>query len=188
MRVLLMMLALAVPMFAQADPAALKGKIKWISEAPVEKIVGTAEGTAALTVDLADLSTLKGTLNVAVGSMMSGNEKRDGHLKSADWLDAAKHPNISFAIETVKVVETKKNDKGITVAKLEVAGKFTLHGVTTALTTQAKVKVKGQKMKIKTKFTIKLDDYQIKGRDGIVGKKVGSTIEIEASFKGKVGA
>ncbi len=54
--------------------------------------------------------------NVVVASINTDNEKRDGHLKSADFFDAAKHPNLTFKVEKVE------GEKAY--------GKLTMRGVT----------------------------------------------------------
>ncbi|MEZ4463464.1 MAG: YceI family protein [bacterium] len=181
----LIALALFAPALALAAPqtAELSGEMKFISDAPLEKIVGTAAGAGALTLDPDDLTTIKGTIKVKVESMKTGNDQRDEHLRSATWLDAAQFPEIMF--ETVSVVVTKPvTGDEVKEAEVAVTGKFTLHGVTTEMTTPAVIKWKGDKLKVDTKFQVKLDAYNIKGRDGVVGSKVGTNIDIEVSLKG----
>lgn len=184
MRTLLLAL-LALPALAQAAPTELKGQMKFVSDAPVEKIVGTADGKATLDINLQDLTKITGKIAVSVASMKTGNDMRDDHLRSAEWLDAAKHPEMSFDVVSVtaKPTQTKGEVKS---AELEVTGKFTLHGVTTDLKAPATIKWKGDKVKISTKFTIKLAEYKVKGKEGIVGQKVGETIACEATLKGAV--
>lgn len=177
------LLAFAAPALAAPQTLNVKGQAKWVSEAPVEKIVGTADGTGVLTVDLADPSTIRGTITMPVASMKSGNDQRDDHLKGSDWLEADKHPTIDFAIGSVKVVEGPKGD-AVKEAKVEVTGKFTLHGVTTDLTAPATLKWKGDKVKIETAFVVKLADYKVAGKQGVVGDKVGETIEVSVVLKG----
>ncbi len=64
-------------------------------------------------------STVEATLDT---STINTNEpKRDEHLKSADFFDAAKYPTITF--KSTKVAKDVKD-------KLKVTGDFTLHGVT----------------------------------------------------------
>lgn len=174
-------LLLALPAFA-AD-LQVKGNAKWLSDAPAEKIEGTALGQGALTVDLADLSTLKGKLTFDVASMKSGNDMRDDHLRSPTWLDAAQFPTIDFDVTAVKVTKAP-GDGEVKEAQVEVSGKFTLHGVTTDLTAPATVKWKGNKVKITTEFTVKLADYKVEGKAGAIGNKVGESIAIKATFKG----
>lgn len=181
----LLSLLLATSAWAAPSTLDLKGQVKFISDAPGERIVGTAEGAGALTLDPADPKSLKGALTVPVAGMKTGNDIRDEHLRSATWLDAAQHPEISFTLESVEVVEQK--EKGaIKLAKLKVKGKFKLHGVETPLDAPATLKSKGDKFKLSTEFQIKLADYSIKGKSGVVGDKVGETIDISATFKGEL--
>lgn len=55
-----------------------------------------------------------------VNSITTGNEQRDGHLKSADFFDAANHPTLDFVSTKVE-----KADDGY-----KVHGNLTLRGVT----------------------------------------------------------
>lgn len=186
MRSLIALLALA-PMFALAAPgkAELTGEAKFVSEAPVEKIVGTAETTGTIDIDLEAIETLKATLKVPVASMKTGNDQRDEHLRSDTWLDAAQFAEITFETTAVKVTKPTSG-ADVKEAEVEVTGKFTLHGVTTDLTAPATLKWKENKLKITTKFQVKLADYNIKGRDGVVGSKVGTNIDLEVTLKGEV--
>src|SRR5215203_1742012 len=43
-----------------------------------------------------DFSDAKVTFEADVNTINTKNEHRDGHLKSADFFDAANHPKISF--------------------------------------------------------------------------------------------
>jgi len=66
---------------------------------------------AAKTIDLA----------VPVASLSSGDDRRDGHLRSPDFFDAASHPEISFA------------SKGVTSGsngRFKVSGDLTIRGTT----------------------------------------------------------
>lgn len=56
-------------------------------------------------------------------SINTANEKRDGHLASADFFDAAKYPEVSFKGKLVK-----ENGKYL------LKGDFTMKGVTKAVT------------------------------------------------------
>ena len=54
------------------------------------KFEGKLEG------DPADFSNAQITFTADIDSITTGNEQRDGHLKSADFFDAANHPKLSF--------------------------------------------------------------------------------------------
>jgi len=63
-------------------------------------------------------TTLSVTIDVA--SIDTNDEKRDGHLKSADFFDAEKFPHITFVSKSVRA-------KG---ERLEIAGDLTIRGTT----------------------------------------------------------
>lgn len=162
---------------ALAETASLKGFAKFISDAPAEKINGTAKGSADLKINGSDITSLQGTISFDVASMKTGNEMRDEHLQSEMWLDAANHPKITFTIKSIT-----KGDDG----KYAVAGEFKLHGVAKAITASAMAVTKDNKMKIVTKFEIALADYNVKGKSGVIGDKVGETIQIQAQLRGTI--
>jgi polyisoprenoid-binding protein YceI len=74
-----------------------------------------------VTWDAAHPEATKIEASISVDSINTRDEKRDGHLKSPDFLDAAKYPTLTFKSKTVKA--KSKED-------LSVTGDLTLHGVT----------------------------------------------------------
>ncbi len=72
-----------------------------------------------------DFSDAKVTFEADVNSISTKNEQRDGHLKSADFFDAAKHPKMSFASTSVKKISDYE---------LQVTGNLTLRGVSREIT------------------------------------------------------
>ena len=76
------------------------------------------EGTVVYDPENASASSMDVTIDV--NSLSTGEEDRDTHLKSADFLDAGKYPTITFKSKTV----TKDG------ADLKVKGDLTIHGVT----------------------------------------------------------
>jgi len=186
MRILIALLALA-PTLALAAPgkAELTGDLKFVSDAPVEKIVGTATPAGTVTVDLADLSTLQAEIKVPVTTMKTGNEQRDEHMLGDQWLDAKAFPDIVFQSTAITVTKPITGEE-VKEAEVEITGNFTLHGVTTVLKAPATLKWKENKLKVTTRFQVKLADYAIKGREGVVGSKVGSTIDLDVTLKGVI--
>lgn len=71
-----------------------------------------------------DFSTAQIHFSGQVDSISTGNEQRDGHLKSADFFDAAKFPEFIFKSSSVK-------DNG--GSEYTVEGELTLHGVSKAV-------------------------------------------------------
>lgn len=79
------------------------------------------EGTVQSKSDL-DFTDAKIEFSADVNSINTDDEKRDGHLKSADFFDAEKNPKISFKATSMKPTKVK------TTYTLE--GDLTMKGVT----------------------------------------------------------
>src|ERR1700719_2804880 len=75
-------------------------------------------GTVDLDTDNPSASSINVTIDAA--SISTRDEQRDGHLKSADFLDVAKYPSITF----------KSKEVAATGEGYEVVGDLTIHGVT----------------------------------------------------------
>ena len=69
-----------------------------------------------------DFSNAKVSFTAEVDSVTTGNEQRDGHLKSADFFDAAKFPQIKFVATKYESVD---ND-----GSYELYGDLTIRDVT----------------------------------------------------------
>jgi polyisoprenoid-binding protein YceI len=68
-----------------------------------------------------DFSDARVRFEADVDSINTGNEQRDGHLKSPDFFDAANHPTLSF-------VSTSMAKKG--EGRYELTGNMTIRGTT----------------------------------------------------------
>lgn len=68
-----------------------------------------------------DFSDAVVELTADINSINTDNEQRDGHLKSADFFDAAKFPTLTFKSTSFKKVSDKS---------YKVSGNLTLKGVT----------------------------------------------------------
>lgn len=105
----------------EIDPAhtAVEFSIRHMTVSNVRGTFDKVSGTA--TADETDLtkSTIDATLQAA--SVNTRNDKRDEHLRSPDFLDAAKYPTLTF--------KSKKIAKGKD-GHFDVTGDLTLHGVT----------------------------------------------------------
>jgi polyisoprenoid-binding protein YceI len=75
----------------------LKSRSMW-GLAPVKGVFREVTGNG--TVSAAGKVT--GTITVAARSVDTKNKKRDEHLRSADFFDAASHPDITFTVDGIK--------------------------------------------------------------------------------------
>ncbi|MSP91269.1 MAG: YceI family protein [Myxococcales bacterium] len=168
--------------FAIGDAPA-KSQFIFNSSAPMEKIRGTAEQvTGTLTfADAANAESGTGRIQTPVASFKTGNPVRDGHLQSEEWLNAKANPHISLAIEKIEGVRVTGNKANATVI-----GKFSVNGVAKDLRIPAELTYNADKnaIKVSAKFQVTLKDYNIKGKAGIVGQKVGEVIDVEATIYG----
>lgn len=68
---------------------------------------------AGVQVELAALSQARVTASIDAASVDTGDEKRDGHLRSADFFDVEKYPTIEF-----KSTQVSQQDETLTVRGL----------------------------------------------------------------------
>ncbi len=77
-----------------------KSQFTFNADTAAEKVGGVAKGITG-TFSLADAAApdgTTGTITVPVAKMETGNAMRDEHMHSAEWLNAAGHPTITFYI------------------------------------------------------------------------------------------
>jgi polyisoprenoid-binding protein YceI len=86
------------------------------------------EGKVSSKSDL-DFTDANINFSVDVNSINTDDEKRDGHLKSADFFDVAKFPNITFIGTSMKPGKIK--------GTYTLTGDLTMHGVTKKVTLTA---------------------------------------------------
>ncbi len=77
--------------------------------------------TAKLALDTANLPASSVEVEIEAASIDTGVTDRDNHLRSADFLDVAKHPTISYRSKSVQVVSPEK---------LRVVGDLTIRSTT----------------------------------------------------------
>lgn len=116
-------------------------------------------------------------VKIATKSVNTANEKRDTHLRSPDFFDAEKFPDMTF--KSKKVARTGDDTADVT-------GDFTLHGVTKEVVLKAKFLGKGKGMTgglqtgWEARTTIKRSDYGLVWNKVIEGTAVvGDEIEID---------
>ena len=170
--------------FVHANDVNFKGNVAFFSDAPVEKINGTASAKGKLSIEAKSLDKIRGAFTVPVSSMKTGNDIRDNHLQGAEWLNAKKCPNIAFDFSGAKVLKSA-TQKGVSMALLEVSGDIAINCTKKPLKTKVELKWKENKYKAKTAFNIALSDFNVAGKKGIVGNKVGKQIAVKVSFKGQ---
>jgi polyisoprenoid-binding protein YceI len=138
------------------------------------------DGTLAL--DEQDWSKSRVEVAIEAASISTNDEKRDGHLRSADFLDAEKFPKLTFK-------STKVEGSG---DKLKVTGDLTIRDVTKSVTLDVEVLGKAKdpwgnnKIAFNGKVAIQREDYGAKWNQALeaggvlVGKQVDIDLELQA--------
>jgi polyisoprenoid-binding protein YceI len=136
-----------------------------------------------LTLDEQDLSKSRVEVAIDAASITTNDEKRDAHLRSADFLDAEKFPKLTF--KSTKV-EPAKGDK------LFVTGNLTIRDVTKAVTLEVEKLGKAKdpwgnnKVAFNGKVTIAREEFGAKWNQALeaggwlVGKQVEVDLELQA--------
>jgi len=125
-RLALALVLFAAPAFAgtstwEIDTAHTNAQfaVKHLMVSTVRGTMGPVTGT--VTIDDADLGKSTATATVDATGVDTRNEKRDEHLRAADFFDVAKYPSMSFTSTKVEKVAD---------GKFTVTGDLTLRGVT----------------------------------------------------------
>jgi polyisoprenoid-binding protein YceI len=107
------------------DPAHSVAEFK-VKHMMISNVKGSFSGlSGTLKLDETDYTHSTVEASVPVASLKTGDDQRDGHLKSADFFDAEKFPTFTF--KTTNIDSTGGADYAVT-------GDLTLHGVTKPVT------------------------------------------------------
>ena len=141
---------------------------------------GDFSGTISYDAAKPDSSSFSGTIQVK--SIDTGNERRDGHLKNADFFEAETYPTITF--ESTEVTSTGENT-------LSVKGKLTMHGTTKEVSLSVEILGTGinprsgkAQIGLETNFSILCSDYGVNSWErfsAVLGDEVKIQVLIEAN-------
>jgi polyisoprenoid-binding protein YceI len=103
------------------DPAHSHAEFK-VRHMMISNVKGEFKGIkGTLKLNDADLTQSGVEVSIDAATIDTGEAQRDGHLKTADFLDVEKFPTLAF--KSTGVVKGKKGE-------LKVSGDLTIHGVT----------------------------------------------------------
>ena len=172
----------------------LKAQTKWVVDkahsnvkfAVTHMVVSEVEGSFKIfdgTVEhtKADFSDAKVNFTVDVNSINTDNERRDNHLKSDDFFNAAQFPQMKFVSTAFKPLGNNK---------YQLEGNLTIRDVTKPITFDVSYggtlkTAQGSKAGFKAKSTIDRFDYNLKWDKAtetgglVVSKDVQLTLNIE---------
>jgi polyisoprenoid-binding protein YceI len=164
------------------DPAhsAAQFQVKHLMISTVRGEFGKISGTIQF--DGSNYATIQAEASIEVTSINTREPKRDDHLRSADFFDAATYPKITFKSKRVEKISGNK---------FSLIGDLTMRGVTkeVALSVEASPIVKGMngESRIGAQATTRVNrqDYGIKWNRSldaggvVVGDEVPITLDLE---------
>lgn len=183
--------ALAAPQsFDFKDPKGVNNAVFKL-DAPLEAITGSASGiTGTVSFDPAAPAATKGKIVVSAASLHVPNPMMKEHMHGAQWLDVAKHAEISFEVASLGNVKTSGDS-----TTADVTGTLSLKGVTKTITAPVKFtylkdklgarsnnQMQGDLLVIRSTFTIKRTDFGINPK--APQEKVADEIELTLSIAG----
>ncbi len=168
-------LALAAPAAAQERTYTIHNdggsRIEFVSDAPLETMTGVSSHvTGDVIFDADNPSGASGAVRVRVASIRTGIDLRDEHLRGDGWLDAARFPDATFEITRVEGAAHLQPNRE---ARVRVHGRFTIHGVTHDVVSNARVRlipfseelraahIDGDVLRVRASFAVRLTDYGV---------------------------
>jgi polyisoprenoid-binding protein YceI len=164
---------------------------KFTLDAPLETISGSANGVSGtVTIDPENPAATSGSIIVETASLQVDNPVMKEHMLGADWLDAAKNPQIIFKLKSLENLSIKENK-----ATATVLGTFSLKGVQKEIKAPVTVtmlpgklgertngQMQGDLAVIRTTFKIKRTDFGINPK--APEDKVSDEIEVSLAIAG----
>jgi polyisoprenoid-binding protein YceI len=155
----------------------------WVRHMVISKVHGRfARWSGAIELDETDLTRSSVEARIDAASIDTQVADRDAHLRSADFLDAASHPEITFRSRRIE----RKGDG------YRVTGDLSLHGVVREVTLEAEFAGTGkdpwgnQRAGFSAKASLDRRDFGLVWNAALetggvlVGEKVEIAIEVEA--------
>lgn len=127
--------------------------ITFFSSSPLEDITATNKGG----VIVFKATTNEIQIKLAIMNFKFKNALMEEHFNE-NYMETEKFPNATFKGKINEAVDLTKEGE----TKVTVTGKMEIHGVTKDETYEGTITKKGNDIIIKTKFKIKLVDYNIK--------------------------
>lgn len=173
-------------------------QVRFVSDAPFEKINGHSNAVVGYAVAGPDDNPSMlagGEWRLPVASLRTGNTSRDEHLRDAEWLDAAKFPDITFKLKSIKDARSLDEDKNpvIRAYAATLVGDMTIHGVTKEMSIPATMRWRsasdatarlaaGDFLVLSCSYAVRLSDFGVRHDVIAVKKKVAEVIQIETQL------
>jgi polyisoprenoid-binding protein YceI len=129
--------------------------------------------TGEAILDPKDPATARITLSIEPASIDTGIGMRDKHLRSADFLDVARFPTVTFESQRVEMAGRRAT----------VTGRLTLHGVTKEIVVPLDVQLSETALVATGEFLLNRGDYGINYSSFL--NPIGNTIRVTFTFRAR---
>jgi polyisoprenoid-binding protein YceI len=160
--------------------------VKHMMVAEVVGKLGPVKGTLRL--DDKNITRSSVSARIDVAGIETGNSKRDAHLRSSDFFDVEKYPNVTFESTSVE---------GADHGRLRVTGVLEMHGVRKSITLDAQLTdevvnpiTNEASRGVSAKVAIKRSDFGLtwqmpmENNGVLVGEEVQVTIDLHVVKRG----
>jgi hypothetical protein len=168
---LLIIVCAATTGFAQRKYTAEKTFVSFYSHAPLEDI--KAENTKSSAIFNADNGEI--AFSVPMKDFKFKKSLMQQHFNEK-YVESEKYPKATFQ---GKIIGFKADATGTQQVKAQ--GKLTIHGVTKDIDVPGTVEVQGKKLQMKSKFMVKVADYEIT-IPSLVFQNIAEEVEVTLDF------
>lgn len=182
--------------FAQARGFSIQdnggSRAQFVSDAPLETITGvTSKVRGALRFNPTNLAAVQGRVEVDADSIRTGIDLRDEHLRSPNWLDAARFSKIEFTLTRVEGATALRPNEN---TRVKLIGTIKIHGVERPIEANARLRfmplteemraamITADVLLIQARFQIKLSDFGINIPDP-VKLKLANELDVRVALR-----
>lgn len=175
-------LSLAAELAAQLDAPIPAGRVRegtlsFQGHATAGDFTGTTAEISGAMTGGDNLSEVRGWVEAPVGTLVTGNDRRDRDLNKS--LESDRFPTIRFDLAGVRPA----GGTGDSVA-VELLGKLTIHGISRDVTLPGSVRLRGDQVHVRSEFPLNLKDYKVGGLSKMLGMlKMYEDIEVRVDLR-----
>ena len=146
----------------------IDGRVTFFSKTSMKDIFAETKRASFLL----KLSSNELAIRITNSSFKFDNSLMEEHFNEK-YMESNKYPVSTFLGKFITPIEYNMNDE----YKVEIKGKFNIHGVEQERTLKGKLTVLDDKIYLKTAFKIKLEDYKIL-KPKVVSAEIADEVEI----------
>lgn len=151
-----------------------KANVNFTSDAPLELIEAESNDLRGL-LKISDRSFV---FRVPMRSFEGFNSALQKTHFNENYMESAKYPHTIFEGKIIEDIDFKTNG----TYKVRGKGSFTSHGIKQERIIKCKVTISQNKIKVKTEFSVMLDDHNIK-IPSVVSQKIAEEININIDLE-----